>query len=86
MGTGITIVGATKANFDVNLIDISDDALKLSELFINKWCQKEISKGRITQDKKDEILSKINYSTDFSLIKNSCMMIEAVNENFDIKS
>jgi len=84
MGTGITIVGSYKANYNINLIDVSRDNLERSKKFINKYLDKEVNKKRLLD--KDTVLNKITYSTDLSLISNSSILIEAVNENFDMKS
>ena len=63
MGTGIGIVAARHADLNVTFVDTSDKQLSDSSKFIEKWCNKEMSKGRLTGEQKDNMISKINFST-----------------------
>ena len=68
MGTGIGIVASRVANLDVTFVDPGADSLKKSEDFVKKWCQKEISKERMTAADMDSVLSRINWSHDISAL------------------
>ena len=59
MGTGIGIVGCRNADLQVTFIDPSEKQLLKCEALIEKWCDKEIKKKRMTQVDKDYMLSKI---------------------------
>ncbi len=48
MGTGIGIVASRVAGLNVTMIDPFDKSLEKSKNFTANWCQKEISKERLT--------------------------------------
>ena len=41
MGNGIGIVASARADLEVTFVDPSEAALKRSEEFLKKWCEKE---------------------------------------------
>jgi 3-hydroxybutyryl-CoA dehydrogenase len=52
MGTGIGIVASRVAAVNVVFVDPSEASLKKSEAAIAKWCDKEMSKDRMTESAK----------------------------------
>ena len=61
MGTGIGIVAASVAGIPVKIVELNDASLKRSQKFIVSWCDKEVLKKRMTEDKKKDTLAKITF-------------------------
>ncbi len=85
MGNGIAHVFAQNG-FQVNLIDISQNALDRALSTINKNLERLLSKERITSEIKDETLKNITtFNTISEGLKNADLVIEAATENEDVK-
>jgi len=84
MGNGIAQVFAHKG-FDVNIIDVNDDCLKRGVGAISKSLDRLVKKEKITADKKDEILGRINTSTDTASVSGSQLIVEAIFEDAEVK-
>ena len=85
MGNGIAHVFAQNG-FAVNLIDVSPAQLEKAMLTITKNFDRQISKGTITEEQKQNALSNITTVTDLTEgIKNADLVIEAATENVDLK-
>jgi len=52
MGSGIGIVAARHAGMKVTFVDPSDKQLLNCQIQIDKWCDKEIGKGRMSEEEK----------------------------------
>lgn len=59
--------------------------LNISYLIVGSFLNKNVSKGKLTQQEADEALSRISVTTDLNDMKNVDFVIEAVNENLDLK-
>jgi len=84
MGSGIAQVAAT-ANCKVVLYDVNQEALKKSEQALEKILSRLVEKGRIDEDKKNQIVGNIDYSVELKDFKNSDLIIEAIVENLEVK-
>lgn len=84
MGNGIAQVAA-QAGYEVVLNDISMELAQKGLDNIIKILTKNVSKGKITEQDKEEILSRIKLSDKLEPAKDADLVIEAVVENFDIK-
>ena len=85
MGNGIAHVFA-QSNYNVNLIDISQEALNKGLATITKNLDRLLAKERITLEIKDQTLSKIKTFTSIPEgVKNIDLVIEAATENVDLK-
>lgn len=85
MGNGIAHVSA-QSGFDVQLIDISDEALKRARATIEKNLGRMVTKEKITEQQKNDALGRITLQTSLEEGANKAdVVIEAVNENFDLK-
>ncbi|WAH36893.1 3-hydroxybutyryl-CoA dehydrogenase [Alicyclobacillus dauci] len=84
MGNGIAQVVAT-AGLEVILNDISFDYAQKGYENIDKNLSRQVSKGRITEEDKAAILSRIQLSDDIADGRDADMAIEAATENLDIK-
>lgn len=84
MGSGIANLAAMNG-FQVILRDIQehflDNALKRMDQFMSK----SVSKGKLTEEQKQETLERIQTTTTLEDMKNADVVIEAVIENLDLK-
>lgn len=86
MGNGIVHLFAQNG-FSVNMVDISQERLDAGLTTISSNLDRIIKKELITIQVKEKIISRINLSTKLDEIsKVSDLIIEAANENFEIKS
>ena len=85
MGNGIAHVFA-QTGFQVNLIDISEAALEKALKTINKNMDRQISKGRLTEEQKESALSNLKTSSDMVAgVADRDLIVEAATENLDLK-
>jgi 3-hydroxybutyryl-CoA dehydrogenase len=86
MGSGIAQVAAT-AGYQVKLMDTSRSQLDKGLAFIAKTLQKNVTKQRITEEEKSQILSRIEGTTELkAAAEDADLVIEAIIENMEIKS
>lgn len=78
MGIGIAYVGALRASIPVTILDSKTDALKRGQKFLNVLLQKDVLKGKITQDEADQAVKKVSMTTNISDFKDSNFMIEVI--------
>jgi len=84
MGNGIAQVCA-QAGFDVTLLDIAQGALEKALATIGKNLDRLVSKGSLGEDEKLAALGRIRISTDYGVLKDAQLVIEAATENLDLK-
>jgi 3-hydroxybutyryl-CoA dehydrogenase len=85
MGNGIAHAFAQK-NFNVNLVDISNDSLNRALSIIEKNLDRMLKKDKITEQEKTIILNNINTHTDINIaVQNADLVIEAASENLELK-
>ncbi|GIW23208.1 MAG: 3-hydroxybutyryl-CoA dehydrogenase [Candidatus Sericytochromatia bacterium] len=84
MGSGIAHAVAF-SNKKVILYDISEQAIEKALKSINKILDKQLEKGIISQDKKDNVLNNIETTRDLLLASSCNLVIEAIVENIDLK-
>ena len=84
MGSGIAQVAAT-ANCQVLLYDVSQEALDRSQQKLAKIMNRLIEKGRITQEKSQQIQANISYLQDLRRFDDCEWVIEAIVEDLSIK-
>ena len=85
MGNGIAHTFAQKG-FNVNLVDISADALEKAINTIKKNLDRMVQKEKITKQEKAETLSNLSTFTDIQEgVKNAELVVEAATENVDLK-
>ena len=85
MGNGIAHTFAQK-DFNVNLVDISANALEKAIATISKNLARMVKKERITEDDKNNTLSNITTYTDIKKgVKGVDLVVEAATENIDLK-
>jgi len=84
MGNGIAHVFAAK-RWDVQLVDVVGDALERALATIRANFDRQIKKGAATAEDRDAALARITTSTDFSVVRDRELVIEAASENPEIK-
>jgi len=84
MGSGIAQVAAT-GGFDVVLIDQADAWVQRGLDTITRNLDNQVAKARISNETRDAILTRIEGSTDFARLEPCEFVVEAVNEQFEIK-
>jgi 3-hydroxybutyryl-CoA dehydrogenase len=83
MGAGIAQVAA-QAGFTTFLFDINNDVLAKAKAGIDKNLNTAIEKGKLSEDEKINILSRLKFESDLNNCKCD-MAIEAIVERLDIK-
>ncbi len=84
MGAGIAQVAA-QSGHQVILVDANPEALTKAENGLRKVYDKLIEKEKITREKADEIIARIQFSTQLSDFKESGLIIEAIIEKLEVK-
>jgi 3-hydroxybutyryl-CoA dehydrogenase len=85
MGNGIAHVFA-QAGFKVNIVDVSLAQLDRALATISKNCDRQVSKGTLTEEAKKQLLA--NISTHPNMVEgvmNADMIVEAATENIALK-
>ena len=84
MGAGIAYVSA-KVGIEVVLKDVSLDAAEKGKHYSETLLDKQVEKGRITAEKRDEILGRIQPTADYADLLACDFVVEAVFESVDLK-
>lgn len=85
MGNGIAHTFA-QSGFKVQLIDISEDALKKGITTISKNLDRMVAKEKISQADKEATLNNITVFTDITQgVEYASLVVEAATENIDLK-
>ena len=85
MGNGISHVFA-QYGFKVNLIDVSQPQLDKAFEMITKNLDRQLSKGTISEETKQETLKNITILTSLTAgVREADLVVEAATENIDLK-
>ncbi|WP_303188888.1 3-hydroxybutyryl-CoA dehydrogenase [uncultured Clostridium sp.] len=84
MGSGIVQTFAQKG-YEVIVRDIKDELVQSGIVRINNGLSKLVSKGKMTEETKEDILSRISGTTDMNLAADCDLVVEAAIENMKIK-
>ena len=85
MGNGITHVFAQNG-YKVNLIDVSQQQLDKALELIDRNCKRQISKGSLTEEAKQQTLKNITALTSLTEgVQDADLVVEAATENIDLK-
>jgi 3-hydroxybutyryl-CoA dehydrogenase len=85
MGNGIAQVYA-RAGYSVVMRDIKDEFLERGLRTIDKSLQRDVDKERLKAQEKQEIISRIRPVTDWEALSGASLVVEAVSEDFNLKS
>lgn len=84
MGSGIVQAFAQKG-YEVIVRDIKGELVQSGIVRINNVLSKLVSKGKMTEETKEDILSRISGTTDMNLAADCDLVVEAAIENMKIK-
>ena len=84
MGAGIAQAFAAKG-YEVILRDIKDEFVDRGLAGINKNLSKLVAKEKITEEEKEDILSRLTGTTDIRMAEDCDLVVEAAVENMQIK-
>jgi len=84
MGNGIALL-ASQMGAKVIMRDIKDEFVQRGLGAIDKFLQKGIERGKVTEEQKSEVLSRITGTTDMEQLGECDFIIEAVIEDLDLK-
>lgn len=84
MGAGIAQTFAANG-FEVILRDIKDEFVDRGLAGISKGLGKLVEKGKMTEETKEDILSRISGTTDLNYAEDCDLVVEAAVENMEIK-
>jgi 3-hydroxybutyryl-CoA dehydrogenase len=85
MGSGIAQISA-EAGYEVSMRDIEERFVQGGLNIIKKNYERAISKGKMTKEQADALLSKVKGTLDIGeAVKGAQVVIEAVIENMDLK-
>lgn len=86
MGNGICHVFA-QSGFNVHMMDINQGALDKAMGTIGKNMDRQISKGRLTEEQKADSIGRITTFTDMAeAVKNADLVVEAATEKIELKT
>ncbi len=85
MGGGIAL-NAAQRGIDVVLIDRDQESAARGKGYAEKALRRLVEKGRSTQEKADAILARITPTTDYELLRDADMVVEAVFEDRAVKA
>lgn len=84
MGSGIAQAFAVKG-YEVIIRDIKDEFVNKGLAGINKSLTKLVEKGKMSEEDKENILSRVSGTTDLNQAEDCDLIIEAAVENMEIK-
>lgn len=84
MGAGIAYEAA-RAGIEVVLKDVSIEAAEKGKAYSVNLLDKQVQRGRLTEEKKDQILARIHPTADYADLKGSDFVVEAVFESVELK-
>jgi 3-hydroxyacyl-CoA dehydrogenase/enoyl-CoA hydratase/3-hydroxybutyryl-CoA epimerase len=85
MGAGIALVSA-QAGIEVVLIDASQEAAEKGKAYTEAYLDKGMKRGKVTEEKKQQMLSLITPTTDYAALAGCDLIIEAVFEDMGVKA
>ncbi|HSW14134.1 MAG TPA: 3-hydroxyacyl-CoA dehydrogenase NAD-binding domain-containing protein, partial [Solimonas sp.] len=85
MGAGIAYVSA-KVGIEVVLLDTVQEAADRGKAYSTNLLDKDLKKGRLTQEGKDQFLARIKATTSYDELQGCDLIIEAVFEDRAIKA
>src|SRR5262249_42438927 len=84
MGSGIA-QGWAEAGYKVIVREVNDEFLKKGLGKIESFLAKGVEKGKVTPERKSEVLGRLQGTTDLAALAACDIVIEVVTENLDTK-
>jgi len=86
MGSGIALVANQVGGLNVKLVDANDKALAHARKSYEGMLEAQVAKKKLTSEAKDQVLKRFTFSTKLDDLNDADFVVEAVNENFDLKT
>ena len=84
MGSGIAQTAA-QCGFTVTVSDIAAEPLDKAKANIEKQLARSVTKGRITEEEKADIIGRLSYDVTYDKVAEADLVIEAASENINVK-
>lgn len=84
MGSGIAEIVA-RHGLDVTYVEVDAEAVERGRARIERALERQVSRGKLDEDARDQILGRISGSTDYSVIADADLVVEAVPEILELK-
>lgn len=84
MGAGVGQLCAQKG-YEVTVVDISEEIVEKAKGKVRTGLSRRVEKGKITEEEMESVLSRMNWSTDLGMAKESDFVVEAASENLGVK-
>ncbi len=84
MGNGIAHVVAA-SGFQVKMLDVSEAAIAKGLATITRNLDRQVAKGRLSEEDKAATLGRITTGTDYTLFSDCDLVVEAARENESVK-
>ena len=84
MGNGIAHVVAA-SGFQVKMLDVSEAAIAKGLATITRNLDRQVAKGRLSEEDKAATLGRITTGTDYTLFSDCDLVVEAASENESVK-
>lgn len=85
MGQGIGYVASVIAKKRVIFLDASEKSLSSAQTFLNGLFNKDVSKGKLTEQDSKSAAQRLSYTTNYDDLKQVDFVIEAATENVELK-
>src|SRR5258708_32411668 len=85
MGNGIAQVAA-RSGLNVVMCDVADEYLGRGLKSIDKSLQRDVDKGRLAAEEKEEILGRIKATKNLDELRETDLVVEAVTEDYAAKA
>jgi 3-hydroxybutyryl-CoA dehydrogenase len=85
MGNGIAQVAA-RSGCEVVLRDVKDEFLQRGLMAIDKSLQRDVDKGRLSEEGKRDIIGRIRPTVEMGELSRADFVVEAVTESLEVKS
>ncbi|WP_138733170.1 3-hydroxyacyl-CoA dehydrogenase family protein [Modestobacter excelsi] len=85
MGAGIAEVLA-RAGLSVTAVDVSDGAVQTGRGHVEKSTGRAVARGRLEAAERDEVLSRIRFSTSMEDLAGAELVVEAIPERMELKT
>ena len=84
MGAGIGQL-CSQQGYEVTVVDVSEEVLSKAQEKVRSGLKRRVEKGKISEEEMESVLSRIRWSTDLNLARESDFVVEAVFEDLDLK-
>ena len=85
MGSGIAEISA-RSGYETWVREVSDDLVKKGKGNVEKSLGRAVEKGKLAAEERDQVVARIQTTTDLESLKDCDLIIEAVTEDLQLKN